>query len=376
MIQWTYRAKEILLMSRNPVMITSDEAPGRPPEDLRTYCAREHIETPYVARELLPKEDRRGGKRAGAGRKSKVTLYGNQKSPIIEKNVAQIVPQEIKSDAPLSEDYICSLSSLREEQNSARARVEFFDSKPDPEPIPTTSAPLQANVSAPLNQVLPPSQTTLAAAPKVYPDTPFSIPSLSEELRPGLRLPRIPAPPMLDPALPELARVQKLVSTFEAIYRQQTGRPCYTVPKGLMFGKHRHYGKVVAAAQAMIDHRLAPVTWCKWRFDQWSSLGNDKTPPFDWVYAVGGMLKFHGWFHAETSASCGSHILPMTAKYRALATKHLLVDRARTWREAHELWDRCFPGDSFEQAVAEVSVENRAMQAKINAQVEAGAYLW
>jgi hypothetical protein len=126
----------------------------------------------------------------------------------------------------------------------------------------------------------------------------------------------------------------------------------------------------------MIARKLSPVIWCKWRFDMWERMGSEGAPSFDWVFAASGMEKHHGWFHADTTAECSSRVLPFSDKFRALALKHMQLGRARTERELVELWERLFPGDSFVQAIAEVSEENRAAQAKINADVKAGAYLW
>lgn len=191
---------------------------------------------------------------------------------------------------------------------------------------------------------------------------------------------KTPNPPILDPDMREREMVLALVSAYRSAATNRFGKlPKFAFGRGDVT-KSRHYPMLAAAARFMLGHELAPAAWCAWSCDIWRTYNTEsKPPPVAWVYGEKRLAERRGWFEREEGGYLGGRVVcgpRQNALLRRYMTMRHAVDAEEAWYAPGGVFDRFFPGDTYERAVEAAKAEVVASTAKLREQVDGGAFLW
>jgi len=185
---------------------------------------------------------------------------------------------------------------------------------------------------------------------------------------------RYPPPPKLAPAMSASEKVRLLTTAYRSSIEHETGEKSF-VFRG-SDPKPRTRGQLLNAAAMLINHDLAPHSWCHFHASTWWHHSKERPPPtILQVYRQKLIEKRRGWcrrFNARNAlggqCSHGKTYLDMLARYDAMTTAML--------RDHTVKLSDFFPGDSYEEQLAVIRLEGEATQAEYEERIADGEWLW
>jgi len=257
--------------------------------------------------------------------------------------------------------------------------------RPDPAPTPRDVKP--ENVT--------PQHPASPACADLPPPAPHQPADLERALsRPPIVSYQVPAPPPLDPDLPDVERARVLVEVHASLAAAVTGKHRKVWAHGL--ARRRDYPALRAAAQALVDSGLpredtgeprapiAPMAWAAWSLRSWRAMGNAGAPPAGFVWSAKRIAEHGGWFRAE-SAEWGAQqaVVCGGAWSRLLRLWHAMdrdlraagIDRWGRDPRIREVVDRHLPGDAYDRLLAEARGQAERASAALRARVACGEFL-
>lgn len=190
-----------------------------------------------------------------------------------------------------------------------------------------------------------------------------------------------PKPPPLDPAATDAARALAVARSYHRVLHKRY-RVRWPTAEALAKGKQGE--RIAEVARAMLEHGVAPATWCWWRCDQWDEQRKGK-PSLAYVLDPNAVEKHHGWFHAEEPKFAerpipNPHRAELVRRYGQLYVRLVMQGAwpqplAERKAAARELFP---PGteQSYDALLARAEQHYEREQARLTAMARDGRWIW
>jgi len=211
------------------------------------------------------------------------------------------------------------------------------------------------------------------------PNAPKAFRSLDLPPHPGgqIKLPTIPPPPQLDPALSDNEKLAYLANCYRQAVENRTGKKCWLYARKGQIQKHPRRRALLAAAALMIEHGIPPSAWAAFACDVWTRYGRAGYAPIAFVFAPKFVDEKKDWYGREALSYSGGQVL-MGPKMKALAERFELMrlEAMRSSTATPKVFKRWFPGKLYERMLTEAKEEAARHWAEIRKAVKEGFYPW
>lgn len=196
---------------------------------------------------------------------------------------------------------------------------------------------------------------------------------------------RVPGPPLLDARLGPQRRRSTLARWFKAALVSRFGAKAKGAGSG--FARSPKIVKLLdEAADAFIEHEIAPAAWAAWCCDVSMRLfqadtTKPKPPTIFWVYSKRWIAERVEWFEHEADTIGGRMIATpahdqLTRVWYAM-DRELRLERAITREAQDKIIAKHFPEDTYRDLVEQAHSQTAKMQDAINSLARSGdKWLW
>jgi len=373
------------------------------------FVAFVEVSVPWRTVQWL-KQAGRGGRRPGAGRPRKGEIKGGSRRP---DRAGSGPPVEIKGGSNLIATSLSdrkgstSLTSVREGPSASRAaRAPQTTPKTKAETsFPTWHPPVLAATAGNSSPTVTRGSSAGSAGggagcaptggegPPRDPRLGFS---LGGDVRaaggprgcrsmmppyPGVEVIRpatVPPPPVIPDEAPDLRAATMCAEAYwgelRSTYEGQYGR------RGDV-ARSKHFAALTAAGRFLREEGVSPAVWVQWSIRCWAqtAAGERKPPTMAWVFSARRMESKWEWFLHECGSNDSRWHLPIGGTHRKLLNRWCslaVAVRGRTLDEAARLVAHFFPGDTYNEMVAEARAEVEQQQMMLDEDVRRGRWIW
>lgn len=196
-----------------------------------------------------------------------------------------------------------------------------------------------------------------------------------DSLRPAV----VPNPPMLSPDLSEDDLILTLVRAYRGASESRFPNSSQAFNAKLQAIDRNRQDKFVEVARMLQDKGISPFAWAAFSCDVWKKAAHRNPPRIDWVFLISRVEQRAGWFKSELSDYTGQRVI-YGPKATALLRKHesmrMSLMTAPTDDAKALLFERFFPGDSFEELLEEARAEGDAERTRLKEALTKGQWLW
>jgi len=188
----------------------------------------------------------------------------------------------------------------------------------------------------------------------------------------------IPSPPKLKEGMSEDDQLQMMLRAYRGATesRFKGGRSKFAMATRAIDRKQQD--KMLATAALLLDSDISPFGWAAFSCDVWKK--NHNNPPrLDWVFLISRVEQRSGWFKSELSDYSGERVV-FGPKARALMRRHetfrMLLNQTKTDEQVELVTRGFFPGNLFEELLAEARAEGDSERTRLRAEIDKGSWLW
>lgn len=336
-----------------------------------------------TTRKWLESKPKRGGARAGAGRKP------NSKPRDPEFKAEDNLPtgEQEQSNTLTGVDNRAASCAVDPNLKSRAGGANVAD-----QPAPTsthTSAPQEVPGRAAVGSAPTPAPDTVLPKAELLAASGASVDEVVARLfhavpHPGWHVAPpavVPNPPKLPDDMPDARMVDRLVQAFRGAVEKITGKDPMVFAKRGSVEQAKGYRDLVQAAVMLRDNKIAPVAWAWWSCRVWRSYGVGKAaaPPLSWVLSCARIAEHRGWFEQEGGNDVGGTIVRAPAA-RELGDRYRSMRLQMTWatsvEQMQEIADRHFPVGVYDALVAKAREQTAETQASLDRAVANGVWIW
>lgn len=324
--------------------------------------------------------ERRGGKRAGAGRP---TLLRKQ------SNMGQLADPKQSNPGRLDSKHGQQITTRRSSTRLIEPKGSMGPA--DAVPFETLSSSKAPTAPVPANTPANPVKETTSprtgirigggGPPRRPPPGPGEM-GVPRYPGPAVAVPaRVPPPPRLPEGLPDKDAVEWLLRAYRGAYTSRTKKKCW-VNLGKNPAKSKNWKPMLEAAQLLRDHEIAPAAWCLWSMELWAKYGKaGTTPPLLWVFGKGRINEREGWFKHEAEHYTESRLVfspfaqELLRRY-AFMQRELILSGAQDEAAVAVVVQRWFPGKLYDELSECAKARAQDDQARMTAAVRRGDWIW